>query len=92
MRDSSTHIVNPHIVTIHIDTVQTTVVGTADSHIVHLSIVAAVNDEVEHRRVNQHQVMNRPVRHIGNVQHPGTRVSTITVIKITATLNSTRCV
>lgn len=54
---------NPDVATVQINAIQTTVITTTDSHIVCFSIVTAVNDKVGHRRVDQYQVMNGPIRH-----------------------------
>lgn len=54
-------IVDPDIVAPDIDTIETTFITTTNSHVVDFTICASVDGEVERGRVNQGDIMNRPV-------------------------------
>ena len=54
-------IVNPDVVAPDVNAIETAFVTTTNSHVIDFTICASVDGEVERRRVNQGDIVNRPV-------------------------------
>jgi hypothetical protein len=55
--------VNPDVKSPHIYTIKTSLVSTANDHVVHLTLVAGVEGQMELRRINKGNVMDGEIRH-----------------------------
>lgn len=82
-------IVNPDVVAPDVDAVETALITTTNSHVVNFTVRAGVDGEVEGRRVDQGNVVNRPVGDVPNTQQAGTRCTAGLVDLVAITLNGT---
>lgn len=80
-------IVDPDVVTPDINAIKSTFVTTTDSHIVDFTICASVDGEVERRRVNQGNIVNRPIGDIPDSQESGTRDAALFMELVAISLN-----
>jgi hypothetical protein len=77
--------VHPDIGASNINTVQTTFVTTTDCHVVRFSVCAGVHDEMEHRSVNENDIVNREVVRLFNTEETSTVSLAILVVFVTET-------
>jgi hypothetical protein len=77
--------VNPDVVTKDIYTVETAPIGTTDSHVVGLTVVALVHNKVEHGRINKNNVVNGEVFCLFNAKETGTVSLAVLVVLVTVT-------
>lgn len=80
---------DPDVVAPDINAIEATFVATTNGHIVDFTIGASVNGEVERRRINQGNVVNRPIGDIPYSQESRTRDTTLLVEYIAVALNGT---
>jgi hypothetical protein len=84
-RPKSAYVVNPDVVTKDIYTVETAPIGTTNSHVVGLTVVALVHNEVEHGCINKNDVVDGEVLCLFDAKKTGTVSLAILVVLVAVT-------